>query len=70
MMAYADFITRNGVFSNLFASAEDRKAKREKRAAYKRKKREADMISERELMDLGDCRRNMHEVLYRHYFTG
>ncbi|WP_420584962.1 DUF1127 domain-containing protein [Ruegeria sp.] len=70
MMAYADFITGNGLFSNLFASAEDRKAKREKKAEYKRKQREIDMMSDRELLDLGYCRGDMHEMLYRHHFRG
>jgi len=70
MMAYADFITGNGIFSNLFASAEERKAKREKKAEYKRKKREIDMMSDKELMDLGYCRQDLHEMVYRHHFSG
>ncbi|MCG7520921.1 hypothetical protein [Ruegeria sp. Ofav3-42] len=69
-MAYADFITGNGAFSNLFASAEERKSKRERKAEYKRKRCEIDRMSEKELMDLGYCRRDMHEMVYRHYFTG
>lgn len=70
MMAYADFITGNGIFSNLFASAEERKANREKKAEYKRKRREIDRMSDKELMDLGYCRGDMHEMVYRHYFSG
>ncbi len=69
-MAYAEYTSKDFFFSNLFSSAEERKAKREKKAEYKRKKREIDIMSERELLDLGYCRRDMHEILYRHYFTG
>ncbi len=70
MMAYADYITGKGFFSNLFASAEERKAKREKKALYKRQQREIDMMSERELRELGYCRGDLQEMVYRHHFGG
>ncbi|MEM8541868.1 MAG: hypothetical protein AAGF25_13015 [Pseudomonadota bacterium] len=67
-MAYAEYVAGNGIFSYLFTSAEERKARREKMAEYKRKKRELDIMSNQELMDLGYCRRDLHDILYRHYF--
>lgn len=70
MMAYADYITGKGLFSNIFASAEDRKAKREKQALYKRQQREIEMMSERELRELGYGRGDLQEVVYRHHFGG
>lgn len=69
-MAYAEYTSEKGFFSNLFASAEDRKAKREKNAEYERKKSEIDLISERELLEMGYCRQDMQEMLYRQYFSG
>lgn len=70
MMAYADTLTGNWLFSDLFASAEERAAKREIKAEYKRRKREIDMMSDRELMELGYCRQDLQEMLYRHHFSG
>ncbi len=69
-MAYAEITSDDGFFSNLFASAEERKAWQEKKAEYKRKKSEIDTIPERELLELGYCRQDMQEMLYRQYFRG
>lgn len=68
-MAYAEFSTEHGIFSNWLSFSADRKAKREKKAEYKRKMREIDMVSDGELTDLGYCRRDLQDILFRHYFA-
>lgn len=68
-MAYTDTNTGNGYFSRFFSSAK-RRARREKMAGYKKKRREVDLMSDKVLAKLGHSRCDMQEVLYRHYFQG
>ncbi len=68
-MANTDNMIDGGIVSRLFASLEDRKARREKRAAEKRKQREADLKIARDLQETGYYNEHMPDsFFYRHYY--
>ncbi len=69
-MAYADFGAGNSFLTLLFASAEDRNARRGRKAEYKRKLREIDMMTEKDLADIGYTREQLQRSIHLHYVNG
>ncbi len=70
MIALADVIIGNGVFSNLFASAEEKRSKRVENANFNRNRCETNRMLEKEVKHLDLRKHDRQEIIYRHCFTG
>ena len=69
-MAYIDLDRGNVFFSGFFLSPEDRKAKRERKAKYKRQLKELDAMTAKDLRDLGYSRAELRHSIREHYING
>ncbi|MEM1005047.1 MAG: hypothetical protein AAF496_10270 [Pseudomonadota bacterium] len=69
-MAYADLNLGNGFFLGFFGTPEERQAKREKKARYKRQMKEVGAMTRRDLKDLGHTRLELKQSIYQEYMNG